>query len=121
MQFTWGDLLPNGMTCKSCGATWEPYMSYDVEWVFTSATLVKLGKERKGSSFLNRMYSADFWKEMSDPNPAGNDEVNPNSGQSLGESDRVVIIREVVKIRCQYCGGLYDEVQDRCPYCGGKR
>jgi hypothetical protein len=54
MQFTWGDLLPNGMTCKSCGATWEPYMSYDVEWVFTSAPLVKLGKERKGSSFLNR-------------------------------------------------------------------
>jgi flagellar basal body-associated protein FliL len=29
------------------------------------------------------------------------------------------IIREVVKIRCSYCGNLYDENQDKCPYCGG--
>ena len=31
------------------------------------------------------------------------------------------IIREVVKIRCSYCGNLYDEKYDKCPYCGGKR
>lgn len=30
------------------------------------------------------------------------------------------IIHEIVKIRCQYCGNLYDEYQDKCPYCGGK-
>jgi rubrerythrin len=31
------------------------------------------------------------------------------------------IIREVVKIRCQYCGNTYDETLDECPHCGGKR
>ena len=31
------------------------------------------------------------------------------------------IIKEIVKIRCQYCNNLYDEKYDKCPYCGGKR
>jgi hypothetical protein len=30
------------------------------------------------------------------------------------------IIREVVKIRCPYCHGLYDETLDTCPHCGAK-
>ena len=121
MEFTWGDLVPNGMTCQNCGATWEPDMRHDVEWIFTSATLIRLGKERKGSSLLNRMYSADFWKELATPTPATRSEEDPNPTKAPRMPSRVVIIREVVKIRCRYCGGLFDEVQDRCPYCGGKR
>lgn len=31
------------------------------------------------------------------------------------------IIREIVKIRCSYCGNLYDETEDRCPHCGGTK
>jgi hypothetical protein len=31
------------------------------------------------------------------------------------------IIKEIVKIRCQYCNNLYEEKYDKCPYCGGKR
>jgi len=31
------------------------------------------------------------------------------------------IIREIIKIRCSYCGNLYDEKEDKCPHCGGKR
>lgn len=32
-----------------------------------------------------------------------------------------VISKEVVKIRCQYCGTTYDIAKfDRCPHCGGK-
>jgi hypothetical protein len=30
------------------------------------------------------------------------------------------IIHEVVKIRCPYCKGLYDETLDTCPHCGAK-
>jgi len=29
-------------------------------------------------------------------------------------------VREVVKVRCRYCGALYDEVKDKCPNCGGR-
>jgi rubrerythrin len=31
------------------------------------------------------------------------------------------IIREIVKIRCSYCGNLYEEKEDKCPHCGGKK
>ena len=49
--------------------------------------------------------------------------------EALGEEepkDHVVvkereIIREIVKIRCSYCGNLYDETLDKCPHCGGKK
>ena len=43
--------------------------------------------------------------------------------QTSSEAQPIVkekeIIREIVKIRCSYCGNLYDENQDKCPYCGG--
>jgi hypothetical protein len=30
-----------------------------------------------------------------------------------------VVMREIVKIRCRYCGKLFDERLDNCPHCGG--
>jgi len=33
----------------------------------------------------------------------------------------VLIQREIVKIRCHYCGNLFDERLDKCPHCGGKQ
>jgi DNA-directed RNA polymerase subunit RPC12/RpoP len=48
-----------------------------------------------------------------------------NAGLSPSDSQAPVkereIIREVVKIRCSYCGNLYEETEDRCPHCGGKQ
>lgn len=32
-----------------------------------------------------------------------------------------VVLREIVKIRCQYCGKLYDETLNNCPHCGAGR
>lgn len=34
-------------------------------------------------------------------------------------SVEVIIKKEIVKIRCQYCGKLYNEPLDSCPNCGG--
>jgi len=46
-------------------------------------------------------------------------------GQEESENQLVVkereIIREIVKIRCSYCGNLYEETLDKCPHCGGKK
>jgi len=43
--------------------------------------------------------------------------------QTTSENQSIVkekeIIREIVKIRCPYCGNLYDEKLDKCPHCGG--
>ena len=46
------------------------------------------------------------------------DQAFPESPQVVREKE---IIREVVKIRCSYCGSLYDENLDKCPNCGAKR
>jgi hypothetical protein len=32
-----------------------------------------------------------------------------------------VVIREVAKVNCKYCGTLIPSTADRCPYCGGPR
>lgn len=31
------------------------------------------------------------------------------------------IIREIIKIRCPYCGSLYEEKETKCPNCGGNK
>lgn len=31
-----------------------------------------------------------------------------------------VIVKEIVKIRCRYCGFTYDQGLDRCPNCGAR-
>jgi len=43
--------------------------------------------------------------------------------QVLPQVPQSVVVREVVtvKIRCSYCGTLYDETLDSCPNCGAKR
>jgi hypothetical protein len=35
-----------------------------------------------------------------------------------GDSAAMVVERQVVKVRCRYCGNLANEVDGRCPYCG---
>jgi hypothetical protein len=32
-----------------------------------------------------------------------------------------IIIREVIKIKCPYCGTVYEQKNDRCPFCGGRQ
>jgi len=45
-------------------------------------------------------------------------QVFPENPQVVREKE---IIREVVKIRCSYCGTLYDQKLDKCPNCGAKQ
>jgi len=40
--------------------------------------------------------------------------------KEVKEVRETVTVREVVKVRCRYCGALYDEVKDKCPSCGGR-
>ena len=32
-----------------------------------------------------------------------------------------IVIKEVVKVKCQYCGALIDSTAQRCPFCGAPR
>jgi CHASE3 domain sensor protein len=55
-----------------------------------------------------------FWKMIKSRNVQ--DQTSYESQPIVKEKE---IIREVVKMRCSYCGNLYGENQDKCPYCGG--
>jgi len=51
------------------------------------------------------------------------EELKSRVGGTEIEDDPAVkeIIKEViVKIRCDYCGNLFNEALDRCPTCGGR-
>ncbi len=45
-------------------------------------------------------------------------ESNVDLGSKPAEQ---VVIREVAKVNCKYCGTLIPTTVDRCPYCGGPR
>jgi rRNA maturation endonuclease Nob1 len=49
--------------------------------------------------------------------------IGARAKQVTAQGPQSAEVREVVtvKIRCSYCGTLYDETLDRCPNCGAKR
>jgi len=43
------------------------------------------------------------------------------TGQPLIQEKETIIAKEIVKIKCPYCGTTYNIAEyDRCPHCGGK-
>jgi len=53
--------------------------------------------------------------------PGQADVDQPPSLKEVKEGKEVrETVREIVKVRCRYCGTLHDEVKDKCPSCGGR-
>jgi len=121
MRFEWGQLVPRKMICLRCGATWEPLLNYDGSWSLVAARLITSDSENKGTKLLNKFYPKSFWEELCRQGVKRVENVKKLQREVSDTATKVVIIREVVKVRCPYCGALYDEVKDKCPYCGGKR
>lgn len=46
-------------------------------------------------------------------------EMKPQLPSASPVVREVIQTQVVVKIRCSYCGTLYDETLDKCPNCGG--
>lgn len=61
------------------------------------------------------------------PSTPAHPSVETHEGPAVREGKAVKekeIVREkevIVKIRCPYCHGLYDETLNECPHCGAKR
>lgn len=120
MRFEWGHSIPRSMTCSGCGAKWELLFGLNKDWTFLGSKLVDVGSTKKGIKLVGKLYDGRFWRKavlqgVSEKPLVLERERVPRA------AERTIVIREIVKIRCPYCGGLYDEVKDRCPYCGGKR
>ena len=50
-----------------------------------------------------------------------NYETEPHNWAPQQVIKEKIIVKEVVKIKCQYCGTLYDQTASKCPHCGGNR
>jgi len=51
---------------------------------------------------------------------SGSGEQNSSSLPNQPEVREREIIREIVKIKCPYCGQLYNQTEDKCPNCGAR-
>jgi len=70
-------------------------------------------------------------REIEDARPAGKAEWEARRAQTAQEMGRrqtpppppgtTVIVREIVKVRCSYCGNLMDVADERCPSCGARQ
>jgi DNA-directed RNA polymerase subunit RPC12/RpoP len=67
--------------------------------------------------FIIFMVIASFMRALRGKNEILN---LPTTAQNEPVVTQKEIIHEVVKIRCPYCHGLYDETLDKCPNCGAK-
>lgn len=97
--------------CSRCGATWHIYYGLTG---FKWAKLEKESYDGKGKEHLGKELQPEFWSRLA------------FEGRANLEERRTVVkerefVREIVKIRCQFCGNLYNESTDRCPHCGGHR
>jgi hypothetical protein len=68
--------------------------------------------DRRGSKLIGTPEQVRRWKEQ---------EEHEKELERLQAGEKQVVVKEIVKVRCQYCGQLFDSTLDKCPYCGGKR
>ena len=102
------------IVCSNCQAKWHIYYLQELKW----AELVNVGASNKGNDYLNQRYEPTFWFDKVQNKPVEKT-ITP---QPIVKEKEIVREKEViVKVKCQYCGKLYNEVLDVCPHCGGKR
>jgi Zn finger protein HypA/HybF involved in hydrogenase expression len=104
--------------CLSCKSKWEigwKGENFEVE----SITLVETADPEK-SALKGVKHTPEFWRTMA--SQAKETPPIASQAQPIEKEKDVIVEKEViVKVKCPYCGGLYDEVLDTCPQCGAKR
>jgi len=68
--------------------------------------------DRNGSKIFGTPEQVRRWKEQ---------EEHEKELERLRAGEKQVVVKEIVKVRCSYCGQLFDSTLDRCPHCGAKR
>jgi Zn finger protein HypA/HybF involved in hydrogenase expression len=97
--------------CLGCKAKWQINWKGE-DFKIESITLVEVSDVEK-SALKGESHSPEYWQKMA---LQTKEEEQPNA-----KKNEVIVEKEVIKVRCPYCGELYDESLDACPNCGGKR
>jgi hypothetical protein len=108
------------LTCVECGARWHLCTDwrYQLKW----AELEIPSRGGKGAELLGRKLKSDEWRKICSEAwvKEPSDRTSVSAHQTIIK-EKETIIKEVVMIPCQYCGGLMPQASVFCPNCGAKR
>jgi len=106
------------LVCSNCDAKWHIYYLGSLKW----AKLIEEGTSGLGAAYLEEEKNPTFWFNMIEKTSEKSLKKMEISAQPIVREKEIIREKEViVKVKCPYCGKLYNEVMDICPHCGGKR
>ena len=109
------------VACSDCNAKWHIYYFRNLKW----AKLIEAGSSGKGDDHLWIEHEPNFWFDMIEKKPVKNqietEKQQPIVREIVREKEVIKEKEVIYKVKCPYCGKLYNEVLDVCPHCGGKR
>jgi len=112
---------PNGPTASSInqgltgGFPW--YLGYlTIGILFIGAIAIYAATRRRGKDSLPKRSPTPYAPPSSPSSTPFQSKIDLGS-----RPPEQVVIRDVAKVNCRYCGTLIPSTADRCPYCGGPR
>lgn len=117
--FTWTDILSvtttsYALTAASAPSTISPTLLYVALGVFLIVLLIILIVVAIVIRKSRRLPKHTYIQDMGPAPPT----VDLTPKQPPAQQ---IVIKEVVKVKCQYCGALIDSTVQRCPFCGAPR
>jgi len=123
------------LTCKNCECVWHLYFGFFKGFIWAEREVA--GKNGKGFELIGsrfkgndiRKLAQEARKKISQAEIKNKSEeiqrkkTRTSDSKNIHSKNNTIIMKEkhIVKIRCPYCHGLYDEFENRCPHCNGSR
>jgi len=96
--------------CIDCNSKWEIGWKGD-DFMIDYLTLLEVGDSGKYSNLVKEKHSIEFWRGI---------EFWREMTSISREGVPIIRGETVLKVRCEYCGTLFNEDLDACPNCGGR-
>ena len=104
------------MTCDHCNASWHLIFGLGL---FKWAELELESSNGKGRELLSKRLEGEEWRKIC------LETKRKTKSAGIERSDSKIIVREIIKevvlIPCQYCGGLMPQQSITCPHCSALR
>lgn len=108
----------DALLCPTCGAKWHIYFRITAN--LSKAVLEVAAHDGQGAEFVGKKIDNSMWRRMALEANARHTRETTSPLQPLVK-EKETIIKEIVMIPCQYCGGLMPQTSVFCPNCGARR
>jgi len=112
----------DALKCPSCLAQWHIYFKFFPE--LKKAVLEVAANDGRGTELLGKKVENATWRKLARESHRHMQETTPPPRPPMvkeKETIKETIIKEIVMISCQYCGGLMPQTSIFCPNCGARR